>query len=88
MLSMTPNAEAKIVRRVEYPQRLVVSFHAAANWSARVWHGEGTRQAYPDEYPVDPTEGKVMIGIASINKPPSNASLNGQLSSVFLIGSP
>jgi len=86
LLSMRPNAETKIVRRVEYPQRLIVSFQAAANWSARVWHGEGTR--HPDEYPVDPTEGKVMIGIGSINKPPSNASLNGQLSSVFLIGSP
>ncbi len=85
---MTPSAATKIVSPVEYPQIAVVSLQAAANWSAWVWHGEGTRQACPDEYPVDAKEGKVMIGMANINKPPSNATLNCAVNRVFLTGPP
>ena len=86
MPSVRPSAARKIVRIVEYPQRALVNLQAAANWSAWAWQGEGTRQTCPDEYPVDPKEGKVIIGMANINKPPSNANLNCALSRVFLPG--
>ena len=84
MLSVTPNTARKIVRIVEYPQSALVNLQAAANWSAWVWHGEGTWQICPDEYPVEPKEGKVIIGMANINKPPQQCKLELRSQQSFL----